>query len=210
MMVKGSASKGGSLRASWKNGASDPRLSKSARVLPEPSSPSIRRRESVHDSSSHSATASMPDQPRQVRIAIADDHQIFRDGLKRLLESEPGFEVVAEARDGSEAIRIPQDSRPDVLLLDVAMPRMGGLDALAALANNGPRVILLTAAIPPADLLKAIQFGARGVVMKESATRQLIDGIHRVMDGKYIIGTDVADDLAHAVKHVGAERMRPF
>jgi two-component system nitrate/nitrite response regulator NarL len=124
----------------------------------------------------------MPDQPRQVRIAIADDHQIFRDGLKRLLESEPGFAVVAEASDGIDAIRMAHDAQPDVLLLDVAMPRMGGLDALAALANNGPRVILLTAAIPPADLLKAIQFGARGVVMKESATRQLIDGIHRVME----------------------------
>src|SRR4029079_11821477 len=109
----------------------------------------------------------MPDQPRQVRIAIADDHQIFRDGLKRLLESEPGFEVVAEASDGIDAIRMSQDIRPDVLLLDVAMPRMGGLDALAALANNGPRVILLTAAIPPTDLLNDIQLRARGTGMYE-------------------------------------------
>ena len=152
----------------------------------------------------------MPDQPRHVRIAIADDHEIFRDGLRRLLETEPGFEVVAEANNGVDAIRLAHDLRPDILLLDVAMPRMGGLDALATLANEGPRVILLTAAIPPADLLRAIQFGARGVVMKESATRQLIDGIHRVMDGKYIIGTDVANDLAQAVKQVGGGRSRPY
>ena len=151
----------------------------------------------------------MPDQPRHVRISIADDHQIFRDGLKRLLESEPGFEVVSEAADGIDAIRMSRDSQPDILLLDVAMPRMGGVEALASLANTGPRIILLTAAIQPSDLLKAIQFGARGVVMKESATRLLIEGIHRVMDGKYIIGADVADDLAHAVKHVTAERPRP-
>ena len=84
------------------------------------------------------------------------------------------------------------------------------VEALASLASVGPRVILLTAAIQPSDLLKAIQFGARGVVMKESATRLLIDGIHRVMDGKYIIGADVADDLAQAVKQVGAERPRPY
>jgi len=152
----------------------------------------------------------MPDQPRHVRISIADDHQIFRDGLKRLLESEPGFEVVSEAADGIDAIRMSHDSQPDILLLDVAMPRMGGVEALASLANTGPRIILLTAAIQPSDLLKAIQFGARGVVMKESATRLLIEGIHRVMDGKYIIGADVADDLAHAVKHVTAERPRPY
>jgi DNA-binding NarL/FixJ family response regulator len=111
-----------------------------------------------------------------------------------------------------DAIRMARDAQPDVLLLDVAMPRMGGVEALASLTGggSGPRVILLTAAIQPSDLLKAIQFGARGVVMKESATRLLIDGIHRVMDGKYIIGTDVADDLAQAVKQVGSERARPY
>src|ERR1044071_8629273 len=154
---------------------------------------------------------SLSDQePRHVLISIADDHQIFRDGLKRLLESEPGFEVVSEGADGIDAIRMAHDSAPDILLLDVAMPRMGGVEALASLTNTGPRIILLTAAIQPSDLLKAIQFGARGVVMKEPATRLLIDGIHRVMDGKYIIGAVVADDLAHAVKHVTAERPRPY
>lgn len=152
----------------------------------------------------------MPEQSRHVRISIADDHQIFRDGLRRLLESEPGFEVVSEGADGMDAIRMARDSQPDILLLDVAMPRMGGVDALASLASAGPKVILLTAAIQPADLLKAIQYGARGVVMKESATRLLIDGIHRVMDGKYVIGGDVADDLAQAVKQVGAGRARPY
>src|SRR5204863_8035262 len=103
----------------------------------------------------------MPDQPRRVRISIADDHQIFRDGLRRLLESEPGFEVVSEGADGMDAIRMARDAQPDVLLLDVAMPRMGGVEALASLNNggNGPRNILLTAAIPPSDPLKAIQVG---------------------------------------------------
>src|ERR1041384_179164 len=153
---------------------------------------------------------SMSEQPRRARISIAHDHQIFRDGLRRLLESEPGFEVVSEGNDGIDAIRMARDSQPDILLLDVAMPRMDGVEALATLSTAGARVILLTAAIQPSDLLKAIQFGARGVVMKESATRLLIDGIHRVMDGKYIIGTDVADDLAQAVKQVGAERPRPY
>jgi two-component system nitrate/nitrite response regulator NarL len=148
--------------------------------------------------------------PRHVRIAIADDHQIFRDGLRRLLESEPGFEVVAEAVDGLDASRITHDVHPDVLLLDVAMPRMGGVEALATLHHEATRVILLTAAIEPSELLRAIQLGARGVVLKESATRLLIDGIHRVMDEKYVIGAGVVDDRDQAVRHVGAQRPRQF
>jgi two-component system, NarL family, nitrate/nitrite response regulator NarL len=138
-----------------------------------------------------------------VRIAIADDHQIFRDGLRRLLESEPGFSVVAEAADGVEAILALQATGPDILLLDVAMPRMGGIETLAAIPKGSTRVILLTAGIDQSDLLRCIQLGAKGVVLKESATQLLIDGIHRVMAGKFLIGAGVADDLAQALQQTG-------
>jgi len=147
---------------------------------------------------------------RHIRIALADDHQIFRDGLKRLLESEPGFEVIAEGVDGLDAARIARELAPDVLLLDVAMPRLGGVEALSVIPLDSVRVILLTAAIDPGDLLRAIQLGARGIVLKESATRLLIDGIHRVMDEKYIIGAGVADDLAQAVRQVGTQPARRY
>jgi DNA-binding NarL/FixJ family response regulator len=145
-----------------------------------------------------------------VRIAIADDHQIFRDGLRRLLESEPGFAVVAEGSDGIDAVRIAREVRPDVLLLDVAMSRMGGIETLASPGLASTRVILLTAAIDQADLLRAVQYGVRGVVLKQSATRQLIDGIHRVMDGKLLMAPEIADDLAQAVRHARVSRDRPF
>lgn len=144
----------------------------------------------------------MPEPARTIRIAIADDHPIFRDGLRRLLESEPGFEVVGESADGVEAARMVAETRPDVLLLDVAMPRRDGLETLEVLGQDGgeTKVILLTASIDSPDVLRAVRLGARGVVLKEAATRQLVEGIHRVMDGKYLIDSTIADDLAGAVR----------
>jgi DNA-binding NarL/FixJ family response regulator len=153
----------------------------------------------------------MREPPRQVRIAIADDHQIFRDGLKRLLESEPGFTVVAEAADGVDAVHMSRRAMPDVLLLDVARPRMGGIEVMSAPELASTHVILLTAAIDSSDLFRAVQSGARGVVLKEAATRDLIDGIHKVMEGKLLIGSEVADDLAQAARQAGGvQRDRPY
>jgi len=148
--------------------------------------------------------------PSPVHIAIADDHAIFRDGLRHLLESEPGFDVIAEATDGLEAMRIAVAHRPDVILLDVAMPRMGGIEALAAMPVDSVRVILLTAAIDSTELLRAIELGARGVVLKASATRLLIDSIRQVMDDKYVISGNVSDDVEDAVAAIGRTPSRRY
>ena len=152
----------------------------------------------------------MPDTPETIRIAIVDDHPIFRDGLRRLLESERGFSVIAEGTDGMDAIRIARDERPDLLLLDVAMPRLDGVNALSAPEMSKTRVIVLTAGLDERQVSKAIELGARGIVLKESATRLLIDSIRGVMDGKLMLGPDVAAILAHAVTRAGDRDQRPY
>lgn len=141
-----------------------------------------------------------------VRIVIADDHPIFRDGLKRLLETEPDFHVVGEATDGIEAMQMTRTLTPDVLLLDIAMPRMGGIESLAAMQGLHTRVIVLTAAISEPATVRALQLGARGVVLKESATRYLLDGIRRVVAGRYVLGDGVVDDVVAAIARVEGDR----
>lgn len=153
---------------------------------------------------------------RRTRILIADDHAIFRDGLKRLLESEPDFEIVAEARDGEEAAELVRSVEPDVLLLDLSMPRSPGLETLRELATSTiplpVRTILLTAGIETDEIIEALQLGARGVVLKESATELLFKAIRAVMAGEHWVGRERVSDLVHVLRKLTApadEKSRP-
>jgi two-component system, NarL family, nitrate/nitrite response regulator NarL len=141
----------------------------------------------------------MDKNPLSIRILIADDHPIFRDGLRRLLETEPGLKVVGEASDGADAIKLARQLRPDLLLLDLAMPRMPGLEALKELSSgegSGPlRIILLTAAAEKHQIVEALQLGARGVVLKDSATQLLMRAIRTVMAGEYWVGREPVSNL---------------
>jgi DNA-binding NarL/FixJ family response regulator len=142
--------------------------------------------------------------PQTIRILIADDHPIFRDGLRRLLEAEPGLKVIGEACDGAEAVKLARQLKPDILLLDLAMPRHPGLEALREL-NSGPgssgvRVILLTAAAEKAQIVEALQLGARGIVLKDSATQLLLKSIQAVMSGEYWVGRESVSNLVHYLR----------
>jgi two-component system, NarL family, nitrate/nitrite response regulator NarL len=135
---------------------------------------------------------------QSISILIADDHPIFRDGLRRLLESERGFKVVGEACDGVEAVDFVRKLKPEILLLDLAMPRRHGLEALREISNShaGPvRVILLTAAAEREQIVDALQLGARGVVLKDCGTEILMRSIRAVLAGEYWVGREPVSNL---------------
>ena len=148
--------------------------------------------------------ADKPKTGQTIRIVIADDHPIFRDGLKKLLEMDPAFRVIGEASDGGEAVKLVLQLKPDILLLDLSMPRVPGLEALAEIAREHVpvRTILLTAQIERAQIVEALQLGAKGVVLKESATQLLLKAISSVMAGGFWVGRESVSDLVATLREL--------
>jgi two-component system nitrate/nitrite response regulator NarL len=145
----------------------------------------------------HSAAASTQS-VFPIDILIADDHEMFRDGLRLLLEAESGMKVVGEARDGAEAVNLAQWLKPHILLLDLSMPNHPGFEALKDLGSRGPnetRVILLTAEVAKRQIVEALQLGARGIVLKSSASEFLLKAIQTVMSGGYWVGRERVANL---------------
>jgi len=137
----------------------------------------------------------------KVRILLADDHPVVRIGVRNMLRSEAHFEVVGEASDGDEAITQTLELLPDILLLDLSMPRMPGLEAMRAIMSGSPRVkiLLLTATISTQQIIEALQIGSRGIVTKDALIEQLTNAIDAVMQGDYWINGQRVVNLVGAL-----------
>jgi DNA-binding NarL/FixJ family response regulator len=121
-----------------------------------------------------------------IRIVVADDHPFILDGVDQLFRSEEGYDVVARATNGEEALRALELHQPDVLILDVRMPKMDGIELLRRIHDLQltTKVILLTASLEDARLLEAFRLGASGLVLKESAPRLLVQSVRQVVSGQ--------------------------
>ncbi len=145
---------------------------------------------------------------KKIRVLLADDHRLFRVGLKSILERQPGFEVVGEAVDGLSTLKLTEQLAPDVILLDISMPGLNGVDTLRRLKELGSnaRVVILSMHSGRDYVAETIKAGARGYLLKDSALDELVTGIRAVAAGEIFLPGRIARILVDdyiAVSEVG-------
>jgi two-component system, NarL family, nitrate/nitrite response regulator NarL len=152
---------------------------------------------------------SIPGNP--IAVIVADDHPVVRVGIRHILKDAPGISLVGEAKDGQEALELTRKLKPDVLLLDMVMPRLVGLDVLRELAlfNDSPRVLLLTAVLDKQQLLQALELGVRGVLLKDSAAEDVVQAIGVVMQGQYWLGREAVSNLVLVLRGLVEDAKQP-
>lgn len=148
---------------------------------------------------------------KAIRILLADDHTIVRKGLRLLLESHPSFEVVAEAANGREAVELSAQHRPDVVVLDIAMPILNGIEAARQIFANNEQsaIVFLSMHSDEAYVLRALKSGARGYLLKDSAEHDLINAVAAVHEGKAFfspaIGRMLVEDYVRQMRQQNIE-----
>lgn len=142
------------------------------------------------------------DAPGPIRVLIADDHPIVRQGFKTMIDAYPDLSVIAEAADGEQAVRLAADLRPDVLVIDILMPLKDGISAIQEItqANPDARILVLTSFPEDDNILRAIKAGALGYHLKESAPEQLVESIRALHRGEVVLHPLVARRLIQEVK----------
>jgi DNA-binding NarL/FixJ family response regulator len=139
----------------------------------------------------------------EIRLVVVDDHALFRRGLVGLLAEMPGFKVVGEAAGGDEALEIIDAQKPDVVLLDINMPNMSGIETVAALKSRGicSAVLMLTISQHEEDVLGAIRAGANGYLLKSSEPESLQETIRLVAAGKSVLAPEVTEQILRMVRN---------
>lgn len=137
-----------------------------------------------------------------LRLLVADDHPVVRDGIVGMMASDPGIEVVGEASDGAEAVALASTLLPDVVLMDLRMPRLDGVAAIRELTRLGLpcRVVVLTTYDSEADVLPAIEAGATGYLLKDAPRDELLKAVHAAASGHAVLAPTVASRLVGRVR----------
>jgi two-component system response regulator NreC len=148
---------------------------------------------------------------RKTRILLADDHKLMRSGLKALIEQQPDLAVVGEADDGRQAVALAASLKPDLLVMDIGMPNLNGIEAARQItqANPGTAIVILSMHSDESYVLRALKAGAKGYLLKDSAESDLIRAVHAVAGGKSFFSPAVSkvllDDYVRKLQRSGAE-----
>ncbi|MEX0873817.1 MAG: response regulator transcription factor [Actinomycetota bacterium] len=139
----------------------------------------------------------MTDGGEGIRVLVADDHALFRQALRGILSTEPDLELIGEAGDGEEAVRMAADLVPDVILMDVRMPKLAGIDAARQIATALPatKIVMLTVSDEDQDLFEAIKAGASGYLLKEVDPTEIADAVRQIHAGQSLLSPAVASKL---------------
>ena len=147
----------------------------------------------------------------QIRILLSDDHNILRDGMRLLLERQPGFVVVAEASDGRETLDLVQNHQPDVVVMDIAMPNMNGIEATRRITEKHPQmgVVILSMHYDESYVIRSLKAGARAYLLKDAMKSELIAAIHAVAEGRSFFSPKISrilqEDYVQALGRKGAD-----
>ncbi len=139
---------------------------------------------------------------QMIRVLLADDHAIIREGIAAVLSLAEDMEVVGQATNGLEALALYRELRPDVVLMDLQMPQMGGVDATKAIKADfsGARIIVLTSYDGDEDIFRSLQAGAAGYLLKDASKQLLLEAIHKVNRGQELMSSEVANKLAQRIR----------
>jgi DNA-binding NarL/FixJ family response regulator len=157
------------------------------------------------------AKARLSTRTKSARVLIADDHYLVRDGLHRMLSRTPDLEVIGDASNGREAVELCRRLSPDLVLMDVRMPKMDGLEATRTIKAEQPnvRVLVVTTYENPDYLLEALKAGAAGYVLKDAPKEQLLNSVRRVLEGESPLNQELAAELIQRLAREAGESTQP-